>query len=43
MPGSNGKPAPAGLNDDVAMERHHALNWLIGSMDQDWDDISLDT
>ena len=39
----NGKPAPAGLNDDVAMERHHALNWLIGSMDQDWDDISLDT
>nr|WP_246762835.1 DUF4272 domain-containing protein [Rhizobium sp. NZLR1] len=23
--------------------RHYALNWLIGYMDQDWDDISTDT
>lgn len=38
-----GEGAPASLNPGVAMERHHALNWLIGYMDQDWDDISLDT
>ncbi|MGO7286211.1 DUF4272 domain-containing protein, partial [Rhizobium ruizarguesonis] len=24
-------------------ERHYALNWLTGYMDQDWDDISTDT
>jgi hypothetical protein len=37
------QPAPAGLVDDVAMERHHALNWLTRYADQAWDDISLDT
>jgi hypothetical protein len=39
----NGKPSPAGLNADIVMERHHALNWLIGYMDQAWDDVSTDT
>ena len=39
----NGKDAPAGLNDDVAMERHQALNWLIRYEGQAWDDITLDT
>lgn len=39
----NDKATPAGLNDDVAMERHHALNWLIGYEGQAWDNISLDT
>jgi hypothetical protein len=39
----NGKAAPAGLSDDVVMERHYALNWLIGYMGQDWDHISTDT
>lgn len=38
-----GRDAPASLDPGVAMERHHALNWLIGYMDQDWDEISLDT
>jgi hypothetical protein len=38
-----GQPAPAGLEPDVIMERHYALNWLIGYMDQEWDDISTDT
>lgn len=38
-----GRPAPAGLNDDIAMEQHQALNWLIQYMEEDWDDISLDT
>ena len=37
------RSVPAGLYADVAMERHYALNWLIGHMDQDWDDISTDT
>jgi hypothetical protein len=39
----NGKPVPAGLDPDVVMERHYALNWLIGYMDQEWDDVSTDT
>jgi hypothetical protein len=39
----DGKPVPAGLDPDVVMERHHALNWLIGYMDQEWDDVSTDT
>ena len=39
----NGKKAPAGLDPGVVMERHYALNWLIGYMGQAWDDISTDT
>jgi len=37
------QPAPAELEPGVTMERHYALNWLIGYMDQAWDDISTDT
>ena len=39
----NDKPSPAGLEPGVVQERHYALNWLIGYMDQDWDDVSTDT
>lgn len=39
----NGKQTPAGLEPGVTLERHYALNWLIGYMEQDWDDISTDT
>lgn len=39
----NGEKAPAALEPEVTMERHYAMNWLIGSMDQAWDDISTDT
>jgi hypothetical protein len=39
--GLSGTANPAGLDNDVAMERHHALNWLV--QDDAWDDISLDT
>jgi hypothetical protein len=39
----NNKPAPAVIEPGVTMERHHALNWLIGYMDQEWDDVSTDT
>jgi hypothetical protein len=39
----NDREAPAGLDGGVVMERHYALNWLIGYEDQEWDDISTDT
>lgn len=35
--------SPAGLDPDVVIERHHTLNWLIGYMNQQWDEISTDT
>ncbi len=35
--------APAGLDAGVVLERHHALNWLIGYMNQEWDDVTTDT
>jgi hypothetical protein len=39
----HGAPAPAGLHPGVTMERHHALNWLTGYCDLDWDDVTTDT
>lgn len=39
----NNREVPAGLDGGVVMERHHALNWLMGYMDQEWDDVSTDT
>jgi hypothetical protein len=39
----NNKPVPLGVDPGVVQERHYALNWLIGYMDQDWDDVSTDT
>ena len=39
----NGKEPPANLDPSVVMERHYALNWLIGYMNQEWDDVSTDT
>jgi hypothetical protein len=38
----NGRPMPAGINYDVIMERHFALNWLT-MYAEDWDDITTDT
>jgi len=38
-----GQVAPAGLDAGVVLERHYALNWLIGYRDQAWYDISTDT
>lgn len=38
-----GRKPPAGLEPGVTLERHHALNWLIGYMEQAWDDVSTDT
>lgn len=39
----NNQPSPADLEPGVVQERHYALNWLIGYMDQEWDDVSTDT
>ncbi len=39
----NSRPAPANLEPGVTLERHYALNWLVGYMGQEWDHISTDT
>lgn len=39
----DGNPHACPLNPSVTMERHRALNWLIGSQGQEWDDVSTDT
>ena len=39
----NPKARPTQLNSDVVMEWHHALNWLIRYMDDEWDNVSTDT
>lgn len=31
------------LNEEIIMERHYALNWLIRYMGQEWDEVSTDT
>jgi Domain of unknown function (DUF4272) len=38
-----GQQIPADIDPDVTKERHYALNWLIGYLDQAWDDVSTDT
>ena len=39
----NGLKIPTEIDTSVVLERHYVLNWLIGYMDQEWDDISTDT
>lgn len=40
----DGANPPAGLNPSVVLERHHALNWLIGYNDNaDWEEVTTDT
>lgn len=39
----NGQPTPAEMDSSVVLERHYSLNWLIGYMEQEWDDVSTDT
>jgi hypothetical protein len=39
----NGKAAPTGVNCDVVIERHRAMNWLYGYQGQAWDNVSTDT
>ena len=35
--------APSGLDKSVVYERHYSLNWLIKSMNQDWDKVTTNT
>jgi hypothetical protein len=39
----NGLKIPETIDSSVVLERHYALNWLVGYMDQEWDDVSTDT
>jgi hypothetical protein len=38
----NGRKIPANLNQDIVMERHFALNWLV-MYAEEWDDVTTDT
>src|SRR5215475_4644439 len=38
-----GEDPPGNLDPGVVYERHYALNWLIGHMDQEWDEVTTDT
>lgn len=40
---TTGKSAPAAIDCEIVVERHHALNWLYGYHAQSWDDVSTDT
>jgi hypothetical protein len=31
------------LDEGIIRERHRALNWLIGYLNQEWDDVTTDT
>lgn len=43
MPVPDCEPPVASYNAGVVVERHHALNWLIGYCGQAWDGITTDT
>lgn len=34
---------PSTLNADVVYERHYTLNWLVNFMEEEWDDVSINT
>jgi hypothetical protein len=40
---ASGQPAPHGVDWEIVVERHPALNWLLGYQGQEWDDVSTDT
>lgn len=39
----NGYTNSSGINEEVVMEWHYALNWLINAFDEDWDNVSTHT
>lgn len=39
----NNLKIPKEIDSSVVLERHYSLNWLIGYMEQEWDDVSTDT
>ena len=38
-----GQQIPAALDPGVTEERHYALNWLVGYLEQAWDHVTTDT
>ena len=38
-----GEEAPSKLDKSVVYERHYSLNWLIRSLNEDWDDVTTNT
>jgi hypothetical protein len=38
-----GQQIPADIDPDVTEERHYALNWLVGYLEQAWDHVSTNT
>ena len=40
---NQGLEPPAGLSQDVIVERHHALNWLIRFENAEWDEVRCGT
>lgn len=40
---THNKEVPCELDPGVVYERHYSLNWLIGYMDQEWDNVTTDT
>lgn len=43
MPAVECDPPAESYVAGAVLERHYGLNWLIGYMEQDWDDITTDT
>ena len=39
----NNQSAPGKMDKGVVFERHHALNWLIRYMNEEWDEVTTDT
>ena len=39
----NRKALPQGIDPEVVLERHYAINWLMGYCGQAWDEITTDT
>ncbi len=39
----NGKSVSQDIDPGIVVERHYALNWLMGYLGQAWDDVTTDT
>ena len=39
----NKQPPPTDLDSGIVLEKHYALNWVVGYNNAEWDDVSTDT
>lgn len=39
----SGRPTDDPVDIEIVMERHHAINWVTGYFELDWDDVTTDT